>query len=91
MLALQDAKNHFSAVAEEAFRGSPQLVTRRGRPIVAVISYDLYLEKICPGPRRNIAEAFMDCPVDVNLDSLIPLRRESKGRAHPVDLFGKEG
>ena len=91
MLALQDAKNQFSAVADEAYRGSPQLVTRRGRPIVAVISYDLYLSKICPKPKHNIAQAFMDCPVDVDLDSLIAPRRERKGRAHPVDIFGKEG
>ena len=90
MLALQDAKNRFSAVAEEAFRGSPQLVTRRGRPLVAIISYALYREKICPEPRRNIAEAFMDCPVDVDLDALIPQRKTGTGRAHPVEVFREE-
>ena len=75
MLALHDARNRFSAVAEEAFRGTPQLVSRRGRPLVAIISYDLYREKICPPPRRNIAEAFMHCPVDVDFGALIPPRR----------------
>ena len=45
-LALQDAKNRFSAVADEAFRGTPQLVTRRGRPLVAITSYELYREKM---------------------------------------------
>ena len=90
MLALQDAKNRFSAVAEEAFRGTPQLVTRRGRPIVAVISYDLYCEKFSPSARRNIAQAFMDCPVDVDLDALIPPRRIRESRAHPIDMFGSE-
>ena len=86
MLALQDAKNRFSAVAEEAYRGSPQLVTRRGRPLVVIISYELYRKKICPEPHGNIAEAFMKCPVDVDFDALIPPRRAGSGRAHPVSL-----
>ena len=89
-LALQDAKNHFSAVAEEAHRGSPQLVTRRGRPLVAIISYELYREKICPEPKRNIAEAFLDCPVEVDLPSLIPPRKSRAGRARSVHVFGDE-
>jgi len=90
MLALQDAKNRFSAVADEAYRGSPQLVARRGRPLVAIISYDLYREKICPMPRKNIAEAFMACPVDVDFDALIPPRKAASGRAHPVTVFTEE-
>ncbi len=90
MLALQDAKNRFSAVAEEASRGSPQLVTRRGRPLVVIISYELYREKICPEPRRNIAEAFMDCPVDIDFNTLIPPREAGSGRAHPATLFAEE-
>lgn len=83
-LALQDAKNRFSAVAEEAFRGVPQVVTRRGRPLVAIISYDLYREKICSAPRKNIAEAFRECPVDVDFGALIPPRSARPGRAHPA-------
>ena len=90
MLALQDAKNRFSAVADEAFRGTPQIVSRRGRPLVAIISYELYRSKVCPSPRRNIAEAFMSCPVDVDLDALIPPRSTASGRAHPSTLFEKE-
>lgn len=88
--ALQDAKNRFSAVAEEAYRGEPQVVTRRGRPLVAIISYDLYRERICPSPRKNIAEAFRNCPVDVDFDALIPPRAARPGRAHPVAFFGGE-
>lgn len=86
-LALQDAKNRFSAVAEEAFRGVPQVVTRRGRPLVAIISYDLYREKICPSSRKNIAEAFRDCPVDVDFGTLIPPRSGRPGRAHPAAVL----
>lgn len=36
--ALQDAKNQFSAVVEAAVRGTPQRVTRRGKPAVVIIS-----------------------------------------------------
>ncbi len=86
-LALQDAKNRFSAVAEEASRGTPQLVTRRGRPLVAIISYELYREKICPEPRKNIAEAFQACPVDVDFDNLIEPRKRRSGRAHPAKFL----
>ena len=59
--ALQDAKNRFSAVAETAAKGQPQVVTRHGRPIVVIISYETYCEKISPASQKNIAEAFMDC------------------------------
>ena len=87
-LALQDAKNRFSAIADEAFRGTPQLVTRRGRPLVAIISYELYREKICPEPEKNIAEAFLECPVNVDLCELIQPRKGRAGRAHPADFPG---
>lgn len=88
--ALQDAKNQFSAVAEEASRGEPQVVTRRGRPLVAIISYDLYRERICPSARKNIAEAFRNCPVDIDFAALIPPRTARPGRAHPAVFFGGE-
>ena len=87
--ALQDAKNRFSAVSEAAHRGSPQIVTRHGRPLVAIISYELYREKICPSPRKNIAEAFRDCPVEVDFAELIA-PRDRPGRAHPVTLLDGE-
>ena len=85
--ALQDAKNRFSAVAETAANGEPQVVTRHGHPLVVIISYETYREKISPEPKKNIAEAFMDCPVSVDFDSLISPRRERIGRGHSVPLF----
>ena len=87
--ALQDAKNRFSAVAETAAKGHPQVVTRHGRPLVVIISYETYREKISPEPRKNIAEAFMDCPVPIDFDSLIPPRRTRRGRGHPVRIFSE--
>lgn len=40
--ALQDAKNRFSALVNAAIEGTPQRVTRRGKPAVVVISADEY-------------------------------------------------
>ena len=42
MWTLQDAKNRFSAVVEEAMAGRPQEVTKRGKPAVVVISSEEY-------------------------------------------------
>lgn len=38
MWTLQDAKNKFSSVVDAALAGTPQEVTRRGKPAVVVIS-----------------------------------------------------
>lgn len=89
--ALQDAKNKFSAVAETAARGAPQVVTRHGQPLVVVIAYETYREKVCPEPQKNIVEAFMECPVEVDFNSLVSPRKNRKGRAHPVDMFSEAG
>jgi prevent-host-death family protein len=40
--SLQDAKAKFSAVVAAAERGTPQLVTKRGRPAVVVVAADAY-------------------------------------------------
>jgi antitoxin Phd len=40
--SLQDAKNSFSAVVDAASRGTPQTVTKRGKPAVVVLSVAEY-------------------------------------------------
>jgi antitoxin Phd len=40
--SLQDAKNSFSAVVEAASKGTPQTVTKRGKPAVVVVSVAEY-------------------------------------------------
>jgi antitoxin Phd len=40
--SLQDAKNSFSAVVAAAIKGSPQTVTKRGKPAVVVLSVAEY-------------------------------------------------
>lgn len=42
MWTVQDAKNRFSAVVEAALAGTPQQVSRRGKPAVVVLSADDY-------------------------------------------------
>ena len=39
---LQDAKNRFDDVVDAALAGTPQRVTRRGRPAVVVLAVDEY-------------------------------------------------
>ena len=39
---LQDAKNQFSKVVDNALQGAPQVVTRRGIPVVVVVAADQY-------------------------------------------------
>jgi len=40
--AIQNAKNQFSKVVDTALQGTPQVVTRRGVPVVVVVSADQY-------------------------------------------------
>ena len=49
MWSLQEAKNRFSAVVNAALEGTPQEVTRRGKPAVVVLSTLEY--------RRLVAQA----------------------------------
>lgn len=42
MWTLQDAKNRFSAVVDAALAGTPQEVSRRGKPAVVVLSAQEY-------------------------------------------------
>lgn len=39
---LHDAKNRFSEVVEDALKFGPQTVTRRGEPVVVVVSIDTW-------------------------------------------------
>ncbi len=39
---LQDAKNRFSEVVEQALRYGPQTITRRGKPTAILISCDAF-------------------------------------------------
>lgn len=47
---LQDAKNRFSEVVDEALQSGPQTVTRRGEPVVVVVSIDTWRRVTRPTP-----------------------------------------
>ena len=58
MWTVQDAKNKFSAVVDAALAGTPQEVTRRGKPAVVVLSADEY-HRLLEGAVKS-RESFAD-------------------------------
>ncbi len=63
---LQDAKNRFSAVVDAALDGEPQRVTRRGTPVVIVLSVEEY-ERLCGLEKANaptFTELLLQIPQD---------------------------
>ena len=47
---LQDAKNRFSEVVEEALHSGPQTVTRCGEPVVVVVAIETWRRVAGPVP-----------------------------------------
>ena len=61
---LADAKNRLSEVVEAAWRGQPQVVTRRGVETAVIISHEEYA-RMTAAPslhRPSIAEYLLDGP-----------------------------
>lgn len=58
MWTVQDAKNKFSAVVDAALAGTPQEVTRRGKPAVVILSSDEY-NRLLAGAVKS-RESFAD-------------------------------
>jgi prevent-host-death family protein len=69
--AIQNAKNQFSKAVDTALQGTPQIVTRRGVPVVVVVSaeqYGLLAKKEEPG--NSFAKFLMSIPTGTeDLDS----------------------
>jgi len=64
---LQDAKNRFSELVDEATRNGPQIVTRRGREAAVVISVEDYARLATPAV--GLVEFFQTSPLgEVHLD-----------------------
>lgn len=59
--ALQDAKNKFSEVVDEATRHGPQVVTRRGVETAVVLSYEEY-RKMLLG-QKALSQFFRESPL----------------------------
>jgi len=74
---LQDAKNRFSEVVEDALRVGPQIVTRRGEPVVIVVAIETWRKMAEPGP--SLKDYLRIAPLD-GLD----LSRENADREDVV-------
>lgn len=63
-LQLQEAKQQFSAVAEKAARGDPQIVTKHGKPFVVIVNVADW-EKTQPR-KKSLLEVLRSCPMDLS-------------------------
>lgn len=65
--SLQDAKNKFSEVVDEAAADGPQVITRRGVETAVVLAYDDYRKLTLE--RKKLSEFFRESPLaGVELD-----------------------
>lgn len=62
-LQLQEAKQQFSAVAEKAAGGQPQIVTKHGKPFVVIVSVAEWQNS--RPKKRRLVEMLRSCPVDL--------------------------
>jgi len=64
MWTLQDAKNRFSSVVDAALAGTPQEVSRRGKPAVVVVAAADYARLIAEarGARGSFVAHLLACP-----------------------------
>jgi prevent-host-death family protein len=58
---LQDAKNRFSEIVNKALRDGPQVVTRRGKKTVVIMSVEQYQSLV--RPKENIVDFFQESPL----------------------------
>jgi prevent-host-death family protein len=64
---LQEAKNKFSRVVDNAVHRGPQIITKRGIEVAIVLSYAEYQKMIAS--RGNLSAFFHESPlVDIDVD-----------------------
>ena len=67
MWQLQEAKNKFSEVVDEAIKHGPQIITRRGVEAVIVLSYAEYQKMVLN--QKKLSDFFRESPlIGVDLD-----------------------
>ncbi len=76
---LRDARNRFGALVDAALAGTPQRVTRRGKPAVVVLAVDEYerlrkLEKTRPS---SFVDMLLQMPQDDGEFERLPLPERS--------------
>ena len=78
---LQEAKNKFSRVVDNAVNSGPQIITRRGVEVAIVISYAEYQRIIAF--RGSLSDFFAQSPLaDIELD----LERDRSGARKDIEL-----
>jgi prevent-host-death family protein len=71
---LQEAKNKFSEVVDEAIKHGPQIITKRGVETVIVLSYAQYRKVMLN--QKKLSDFFRESPLaKVDID----LRRDKSG------------
>ena len=80
---LQEAKNKFSEVVDEAIKHGPQIVTKRGIETVIVISYKEYQRLILN--QQKLSEFFQTSPLTDVADE-IDLTRDPRPARDDVAL-----
>ena len=78
---LQDAKNKFSEVVDEAIKHGPQIITRRGVETVIVLSYAQYRKTMLN--QKKLSDFFRESPL-AGLD--LNLRRGRSGLRSDIAL-----
>jgi prevent-host-death family protein len=70
MWSVQEAKNQLSAVIDAALTSSPQVISRRGKPSVVVVSLADYerLKSIATANRGSFIDALLAMPPSPNPD-----------------------
>lgn len=74
---LQEAKNRFSEVVEDALHEGPQTVTRRGEPVVVVVAIETWRRLTVPAP--SLKDYLRSAPLEG-----LELSRELGEREDPV-------
>jgi prevent-host-death family protein len=78
---LQEAKNKFSRVVENAVNDGPQIITKRGVEVAIVLSYAEYQKMVAS--RGKLSTFFRESPlVDIELD----LARDKSDARKDFDL-----
>ncbi len=78
---LQEAKNKFSRVIEDAVNSGPQIITKRGVEVAIVISYENYQKMVAS--RGRLSDFFRESPLmGVDLD----LSRDKSAAREDVEL-----
>jgi len=78
---LQEAKNKFSQVVEDAVSDGPQIITKHGVEVAIVISFAEYQKMITS--KGKVSEFFRDSPLaDLDLD----LSRDKSDTREDLDL-----